>query len=137
MLHYRTRLPGMSSAESLGPHASSCWACRRPWLSDLAGPEGLPMTWLAHSVQMTARALIGSASQHSGNNCGAPSLNEYKPVGLGSSGMYPRFAIITEETQPSAAPETLAGNRLAEEKGWQAPAMPDNPPPLPAVADKK
>ena len=107
MLHYRTRLPGMSSAESLGPHASSCWACRRPWLSDLAGPEGLPMTWLAHSVQMTARALIGSASQHSGNNCGAPSLNEYKPVGLGSSGMYPRFAIITEETQPSAAPETL------------------------------
>jgi NADH-quinone oxidoreductase subunit E len=38
---------------------------------------------------------------------------------------------------PSAAPETLAGNRLAEEKGWQAPAMPDTPPPLPAVAEKK
>lgn len=38
---------------------------------------------------------------------------------------------------PSAAPETLAGNRLAEEKGWQAPAMPDEAPPLPAVPAKK
>jgi NADH-quinone oxidoreductase subunit E len=37
----------------------------------------------------------------------------------------------------SAAPETLAGNRLAEQKGWQAPAMPDQAPPLPAVAEKK
>ncbi len=38
---------------------------------------------------------------------------------------------------PSAAPETLAGNRLAEEKGWRAPAMPDEAPPLPTVAEKK
>ena len=38
---------------------------------------------------------------------------------------------------PSSAPETLAGNRLAEEKGWQAPAMPDKAPPLPTVAEKK
>lgn len=38
---------------------------------------------------------------------------------------------------PSAAPETLAGNRLAEEKGWQAPAMPDEAPLLPAVPAKK
>jgi NADH-quinone oxidoreductase subunit E len=38
---------------------------------------------------------------------------------------------------PSAATETLAGNRLAEQMGWQAPAMPDQPPPLPTVADKK
>jgi NADH-quinone oxidoreductase subunit E len=38
---------------------------------------------------------------------------------------------------PSAAPETLAGNRLAEEKGWQAPAMPDKAPAPPTVAPKK
>jgi NADH-quinone oxidoreductase subunit E len=38
---------------------------------------------------------------------------------------------------PSAAKETLAGNHLAQEKGWQAPAMPDTPPPLPDVAAKK
>ncbi|MGB9278708.1 MAG: NADH-quinone oxidoreductase subunit NuoE [Pseudonocardiaceae bacterium] len=38
---------------------------------------------------------------------------------------------------PSAAPETLAGNRLAQDNGWQAPAMPDRAPPLPDVAAKK
>jgi NADH-quinone oxidoreductase subunit E len=38
---------------------------------------------------------------------------------------------------PSAAPETLAGNRLAQQRGWQAPAMPDEPPPLPTVPEKK
>ncbi|MGH3871914.1 MAG: NADH-quinone oxidoreductase subunit NuoE [Pseudonocardiaceae bacterium] len=37
---------------------------------------------------------------------------------------------------PSAAAETLAGNRLAEEQGWQAPAMPDEVA-LPTVADRK
>ncbi|MDQ4020452.1 MAG: NADH-quinone oxidoreductase subunit NuoE [Actinomycetota bacterium] len=37
---------------------------------------------------------------------------------------------------PSAAKETLAGNQLAEEKGWQAPSMPDHAP-LPTVPDKK
>ena len=37
---------------------------------------------------------------------------------------------------PSASQETLAGNRLAMERGWQAPAMPDDPV-LPAVPEKK
>ncbi|MGH3815306.1 MAG: NADH-quinone oxidoreductase subunit NuoE [Pseudonocardiaceae bacterium] len=38
---------------------------------------------------------------------------------------------------PSAAKETLAGNFLAQEKGWRAPAMPDQAPPPPDVPDKK
>lgn len=38
---------------------------------------------------------------------------------------------------PSAAAETLAGNQLAQDNGWQAPAMPDQAPPLPDVAVKK
>ena len=38
---------------------------------------------------------------------------------------------------PSVAPETLAGNRLAEEKGWQAPAMPDKVPPPSTGAETK
>jgi NADH-quinone oxidoreductase subunit E len=38
---------------------------------------------------------------------------------------------------PSASQETLAGNFLAREKGWQAPVMPDTAPPLPTVAEKK
>ncbi len=37
----------------------------------------------------------------------------------------------------SAAAETLAGNFLARDKGWQAPAMPDQAPPPPDVPDKK
>ena len=37
---------------------------------------------------------------------------------------------------PSASKETLAGNRLAEEKGWQAPPMPDEVA-LPPVPEKK
>lgn len=38
---------------------------------------------------------------------------------------------------PSAAPETLAGNQLAQDNGWQALAMPHQAPPLPDVAAKK
>ena len=37
---------------------------------------------------------------------------------------------------PSAAKETLAGNQLAEERGWRAPSMPDHAP-MPTVPDKK
>ncbi|MGH3979640.1 MAG: NADH-quinone oxidoreductase subunit NuoE [Pseudonocardiaceae bacterium] len=37
---------------------------------------------------------------------------------------------------PSASEETLAGNRLAEANGWQAPAMPDHAPPPPAPEKK-
>ena len=38
---------------------------------------------------------------------------------------------------PSAAAETLAGNFLARDKGWQAPPMPDQAPPPPTVPEKK
>ena len=37
----------------------------------------------------------------------------------------------------SVAPETLRGAQLAAERGWAAPAMPDNPPALPALPEKK
>jgi len=37
---------------------------------------------------------------------------------------------------PSASEETLAGARLAEQRGWQAPAMPDDVT-MPAVPEKK
>ena len=38
---------------------------------------------------------------------------------------------------PSAAAETLAGNFLARDKGWQEPPMPDQAPPPPTVPEKK
>jgi NADH-quinone oxidoreductase subunit E len=38
---------------------------------------------------------------------------------------------------PSAAPETMRGARLAEDRGWHAPALPDTPPAFPDVPEKK
>ena len=38
---------------------------------------------------------------------------------------------------PSAAPETLRGAQLAADRGWTAPALPDEPPPFPALPEKK
>ena len=67
---------------------------------------------------------------------GAP-LTDWRTTELQLAGFFGDEQQLREAVDaPSAAPETLAGNRLAEERGWQAPAMPDNPPPLPDVAQK-
>ncbi|HKS52093.1 MAG TPA: NADH-quinone oxidoreductase subunit NuoE [Pseudonocardiaceae bacterium] len=68
---------------------------------------------------------------------GAP-LTDWRTTELQLAGFFGDPQQVRDAVDaPSAAPETLAGNRLAEERGWQAPAMPDNPPPLPDVAQKK
>jgi NADH-quinone oxidoreductase subunit E len=68
---------------------------------------------------------------------GAP-LTDWQTVELELAGFFGEPEELREAVDaPSAAPETLAGNRLAEEKGWQAPAMPDTAPPLPTVSEKK
>jgi NADH-quinone oxidoreductase subunit E len=38
---------------------------------------------------------------------------------------------------PSSAPETVRGVQLAADRGWTAPALPDEPPPFPALPEKK
>jgi NADH-quinone oxidoreductase subunit E len=68
---------------------------------------------------------------------GAP-LTDWRSAELQLAGFFGEPEELRDAVDaPSAAKETLAGNRLAEEKGWQAPAMPDEPPPLPTVPDKK
>ena len=68
---------------------------------------------------------------------GAP-LTDWRATELQLAGFFGDQQQLRDAVDaPSAAAETLAGNRLAEERGWQAPAMPDNPPPLPDVAKKK
>jgi len=68
---------------------------------------------------------------------GAP-LTDWRTTELQLAGFFGDQQQLRDAVDaPSAAPETLAGNRLAEERGWNAPAMPDNPPPLPDVAQKK
>jgi NADH-quinone oxidoreductase subunit E len=68
---------------------------------------------------------------------GAP-LTDWRNTELQLAGFFGEPQQLRDAVDaPSAAPETLAGNRLAEEKGWQAPPMPDKAPLLPAVAEKK
>jgi NADH-quinone oxidoreductase subunit E len=67
---------------------------------------------------------------------GAP-LTDWKTAELALAGFFGTPEELRAAADaPSAASETLAGNRLAEEKGWQAPAMPDEVA-LPTVPDKQ
>ncbi len=67
---------------------------------------------------------------------GAP-LTDWRAAELALAGFFGESQEIRAAVDgPSAAEETLAGNRLAEQNGWQAPSMPDHAP-LPTVPDKK
>ncbi len=59
---------------------------------------------------------------------GAP-LTDFRTVELELAGVFPDLAAGVEGL--SEAPETLLGVRVAAERGWAAPAMPDTPPALP------
>ncbi len=68
---------------------------------------------------------------------GAP-LTDWRSVELQLAGFFGEPEELRAAVDaPSAAAETLAGNQLAQDNGWQAPAMPDHAPPLPDVAAKK
>ena len=65
---------------------------------------------------------------------GAP-LTDLKTVELELAGFAPDFAAAVQGN--SMAAESLRGVQLAAERGWIAPAMPDEPPPLPDLPEKK
>ncbi len=65
---------------------------------------------------------------------GAP-LTDFKTVELELAGIFPDLAGAVAGN--SVAPETLRGAQLAAERGWVAPAMPDTPPALPDLPEKK
>jgi len=68
---------------------------------------------------------------------GAP-LTDWRSAELQLAGFFGEPQELRDAVDgPSAATETLAGSFLAREKGWQAPAMPDQAPPPPDVPDKK
>ena len=67
---------------------------------------------------------------------GAP-LTDWRTVELQLAGFFGEPEELREAVDaPSASAETLAGNRLALDNGWQAPSMPDQSE-LPAVPEKK
>ena len=65
---------------------------------------------------------------------GAP-LTDLRTVELELAGIFPD--LVGAVTGNSAAPETLRGVQLAADRGWVAPAMPDTPPALPDLPEKK
>ena len=65
---------------------------------------------------------------------GAP-LTDLKTVELELAGFFPDLALAV--TANSAATESLRGAQLAADRGWVAPAMPDKPPALPDLPEKK
>jgi NADH-quinone oxidoreductase subunit E len=65
---------------------------------------------------------------------GAP-LTDLKTVELELAGFFPDLAAAVAAN--SAATESLRGARLAADRGWVAPAMPDKPPALPDLPEKK
>ena len=65
---------------------------------------------------------------------GAP-LTDFKTVEMELAGVFPDLERSVEG--PSVADETLRGARLAADRGWRAPSMPDSPPDLPALPEKK
>jgi NADH-quinone oxidoreductase subunit E len=65
---------------------------------------------------------------------GAP-LTDFTTVELELAGVFPDLERSVEG--PSVSDETMRGARMAVERGWRAPAMPDSPPDLPALPEKK
>lgn len=65
---------------------------------------------------------------------GAP-LTDLRTVELELAGIFPDLERSVEG--PSAAIETLRGAQLAVDSGWGAPSMPDTPPAMPALPEKK
>jgi NADH-quinone oxidoreductase subunit E len=65
---------------------------------------------------------------------GAP-LTDLKTVELELAGIFPDLATAVQGN--SLATETLRGAELASRRGWVAPAMPDKPPALPDLPEKK
>jgi NADH-quinone oxidoreductase subunit E len=64
---------------------------------------------------------------------GAP-LTDLRTVELELAGVFDELERTVEGL--SVADETLRGARLATERGWTAPAMPDQPPPFPDLPEK-
>jgi NADH-quinone oxidoreductase subunit E len=85
-----------------------------------------------HSAEALVDALQAGEKPHPTR--GAP-LTDFRTVELELAGVFPDLDRSVEG--PSVADETLRGAQLAADRGWRAPSMPDSPPELPALPEKK
>jgi len=83
------------------------------------------------SAETLVDALVRGEKPHPTR--GAP-LTDLKTVSLELAGIFPELERSVEGV--SVADETLRGARLAAERGWLAPAMPDEPPAFPDLPEK-
>ena len=87
---------------------------------------------------------VESAAGAGRRRCGAASARSRRaarrsPTSRPSSWSWPASSRTSPEPSPGTptAPETLRGAQLAADRGWVAPAMPDTPPALPDLPEKK
>ena len=124
--------PGSQGSITL-EHAECLAAC------DLAPVLQVNYEFYDNQTPDSAEALVDALrrGERPAPTRGAP-LADWRSAELQLAGFFGEPEQLRDAVDgPSAATETLAGNFLARDKGWQAPAMPETAPPLPAVADKK
>jgi NADH-quinone oxidoreductase subunit E len=121
--------PGSPGSITL-EHAECLAAC------DLAPVLQVNYEYFDNQTVETAEALVDAlrAGERPAPTRGAP-LTDLKTVELELAGIFPDLERSVEG--PSIAPETVRGAQLAADRGWVAPPMPDSPPALPDLPEKK
>lgn len=120
--------PGTPGSITL-EHAECLAAC------DLAPVVQVNYEYFDNQTVDSAEALVDALrrGERPAPTRGAP-LTDFRTVELELAGIFPDLE--SSVAGPSQATETLQGVRLAEERGWTAPAMPDTPPAPPALPEK-
>ncbi len=137
--HLRAAAGASSASGTRRPRASRAPRARSPWSTPSASPPAtsapvLQVNYEYYDNQTPSRprqlvdALRRGEKPHPTR--GAP-LTDLRTVELELAGIFPDLERSVEG--PSAATETLRGARLAAERGWTAPAMPDAPPAVPGA----
>ena len=121
--------PGTTGSITL-EHAECLAAC------DLAPVLQVNYEYFDNQTTASADALVDALArgERPHPTRGAP-LTDLRTVSLELAGIFTDLEQSVEG--PSVAEETLRGARLAAERGWIAPAMPDAPPALPALTEEK
>jgi NADH-quinone oxidoreductase subunit E len=121
--------PGAPGSVTL-EHAECLAAC------DLAPVLQVNYEYYDNQTVESAEALVDALQrgEKPAPTRGAP-LTNFTTVELELAGIFPDLERSVEG--PSVADETLRGAHLAAERGWTAPSMPDTPPALPDLPEKK
>jgi NADH-quinone oxidoreductase subunit E len=121
--------PGSTGSITL-EHAECLAAC------DLAPVVQVNYEFFDNQTVDTADALVDALQRGEKPHPtrGAP-LTDFRTVSLELAGVFTDLEHTVEGA--SSAVETMRGARLATDRGWSAPSMPDSPPAFPSLPEKK